>query len=155
MPSILHTPSPSSSLSTSYEPRQPPPEYRHYRQHTYAPDHGSIYAVDTDESEQEREDAGEMGQPSTARASDSTTKGASDAENSRTMLRRGRRQPSITSSDVDVDIVPGSSTSSAAKMSPGFGSNLKRSLQIDMKDLVGDSVANVCCTAGPPLYHNL
>ena len=26
-------------------------------------------------------------------------------------------------------------------MSPGFGSNLKRSLQIDMKDLVGDSVA--------------
>jgi len=40
-----------------------------------------------------------------------------------------------------VDIAPGSSTSSAAKMSPGFGSNLKRSLQIDMKDLVGDSVA--------------
>ena len=152
MPSALHTPSPASSLSTSYEPRQPPPEYRHHRpshssnsQHT---ERGSEYAVDADESEQEREDAGEMGHPSTARVS--------DAENSHLMLRRGRRQPSITSSDVDVDIVPGSSTSSSgAKMSPGFGSNLKRSLQIDMKDLVGDSVANVCCIASPPPRHNL
>ena len=156
------TPSPNSSLSTSYEPRQPPPEYRHHlsshssnSQHTYVRDHGSEYAVDADESEEEREDVGEMGHPSTARVSDSTTKGGSNAENSRSMLIRGRRQPSITSSDVEMDIVPGSSTSSAAKMSPGFGSNLKRSLQIDMKDLVGDSVANVCRTVGPLLCHNL
>ncbi|KAF8332210.1 hypothetical protein F5887DRAFT_1080962 [Amanita rubescens] len=79
---------------------------------------------------------------STGRVLDFATKHGSDAEEKLpTMLIRGRRQPSITSSDPDVYIAPGSSTSSAAKISPGFGSNLKRSLQIDMKDLVDDSVA--------------
>jgi hypothetical protein len=146
-------PSRNSSLAESYdsEPRQPPPEYRHSprisssnNERTHARDYGSEYAVDADESEEEQEDIGEMGQPSTARVSDSTAKADVGAEKSRSILIRGRRQPSIASSDVDMDIAPGSSTSSAAKMSPGFGSNLKRSLQIDMKDLVGDSVANVC-----------
>jgi len=109
---------------------------------------GSEYAVDADESDgEEREDVGEMGHPS---MTNSATKYGSDAEEQRpSMLMRGRRQPSITSSDPDVDIAPGSSTSSAAKMSPGFGSNLKRSLQIDMKDLVGDSVANVRVVSSP------
>ncbi|KAF8348405.1 hypothetical protein F5887DRAFT_1156910 [Amanita rubescens] len=89
---------------------------------------------------------------STGRVLDFATKHGSDAEEKLpTMLIRGRRQPSITSSDPDVYIAPGSSTSSAAKISPGFGSNLKRSLQIDMKDLVDDSVA--CRFGGDGSYH--
>ena len=146
----------SSLTDSSAEPRRPPPEYRHYSPHIlhsrsstnersfydHMRERGSEYAVDADESEgEEREDVGEMPHPS---MTDSATRYGSDTEQKRpSMLIRGRRQPSMTSSDPDVDIAPGSSASSAAKMSPSFGSNLKRSLQIDMKDLVGDSVANV------------
>jgi hypothetical protein len=110
--------------------------------------HDSGYTVDADESEEEREEVGEIVHSSGARVLGATKKydfDAQAAEGRRSVLIRGRRQPSTASSDVDVDIIPGSSTSSAAKMSasPVFGSNLRRSLQIDMKDLVGDSVANV------------
>ncbi|KAK2464862.1 hypothetical protein APHAL10511_002938 [Amanita phalloides] len=150
----------ASSLSDSQEPRQPPPEYRHYiprsrtlpvsggrARDSYLRGHGSEYA---DESEEEQEEAS---QTYGTRVSDATARHDFSPKTRRSMLIRGRTHPSIqstTSSDADVDFASASSASSMAKMSssPVFGSNLKRSLQIDMKDLVGDSVANMSISPG-------
>jgi hypothetical protein len=113
------------------------------------------YAVDADESEEE-DQPGELGLSVSTRIFDDT----GQSHNSMVVVQpedgqrpfypiRGRRRPSTASSDIDIEVAPGSSLSSIDKShadpaSPVFGSNVKRSLQIDMKNLVGDSVANVC-----------
>ena len=163
----VRSPSLAPSITESFEPRNPPPEYRHfisqsflrssslYNYESYIQETDAEYAVDADESEEEGQ-PGELGLSMSTRIFDDTgqrrdgTIVAQPEDEQRSFYPiRGRRKPSTASSDIDIEVAPGSSLSSVDKShadpaSPVFGSNVKRSLQIDMKNLVGDSVANVC-----------
>ena len=137
-------PSCAPSLTESLEPRHPPPEYRHCNPLSHSSTGTRTFYM------RNRASGGVAELGLATHASDATSRSNPDAQpgdERRFVPIRGRQQPSTASSDadVDIDIAPGSSLSSMAEMSasPGFGSNLKRSLQIDMKNLVGDSVANV------------